>query len=89
MEDLYNMGQTVAAETSYPIIITTQTDGMMLFQAPYFPGKEFSASDMCQGLQMMKEHLQEEKLLSFFPVVPTSPSQISLEPNQMLLQIPV
>ena len=62
---------------------------MMLFQAPDFPGKEFSESDMCQGLQMMKEHLQEEKLPSFFPVVPTSPSQISLEPNQMLLQIPV
>ena len=90
MEELFDMGQPVAQqEESYPVVATTQTDGTLLFQVPDFPGIEFTGSDMCQGLQLIKEQIQEEKLLSIFPIVPTSPSQITLQPGQFLLQIPV
>ena len=90
MEELFDMGQPVVQqETSYPVITTTQVDGTLLFQAPDFPGIEFTGTDMGQGLQVMKEQIQEEKLVSIFPIVPTPPSQISLQSNQFLLQIPV
>ena len=90
MEELFDMGQPVVQqEMSYPVITTTQVDGTLLFQAPDFPGIEFTGTDMGQGLQVMKEQIQEEKLVSIFPIVPTPPSQISLQSNQFLLQIPV
>lgn len=90
MEELFDMGQPVVQqETSYPVITTPQTDGTLLFQVPDFPGIAFTGTDMCQGLQVIKEQIEEEKFVSIFPIVPTPPSQITLQPNQFLLQIPV
>lgn len=44
---------------------------------------------MSQGLQYIKERIQDEKLISIFPISPTPPNQITVQPGQLLLQIPV
>lgn len=89
MEDLYSMDQTPLQEVSYSVIVTTQPDGMIQFDVPDFPEVKFSGTNMPQGLQYIRERLQDEKLISLFPPNPTPPSQIVLQPGQLLLQIPV
>ena len=89
MEDLYSMEQAPMQEVSYPVIVTTLLDGTMQFDVPDFPAVKFSGADMPQGLQYIKERLQDEKLIAIFPPSPTPPNQIALQPGQMLLQIPV
>ena len=89
MEDLYSMEQTPLQEVSYPVIVTPFSDGTMQFDVPDFPAVKFSGTDMPQGLQYIKERLQDEKLISIFPPSPTPPNQIALQPGQLLLQIPV
>lgn len=88
MEDLYTAESASAHELSYPIIVTMQEDGEMLLEAPDFPQVQFCGTDFGQGLQYMKDRLQEELLLASLPPVPTSPSQLSLASNQYLIQIP-
>ena len=83
------MNQTPLQEVSYSVIVTSFPDGTMQFDVPDFPTVKFSGTDMPQGLQYIKERLQDEKLISFFPPVPTPPNQITLQPGQFLLQIPV
>lgn len=89
MEDLYSMGQTPLQEVSYAVIVTSQPDGTMMFNVPDFPEVKYSGVDMPQGLQYIKERLQEEKLISIFPPSPTPPNQLVLEPGQMILQLPI
>lgn len=89
MEDLYSMDQTPLQEVSYSVIVTSFPNGTMQFDVPDFPAVKFSGTDMPQGLQYIKERLQDEKLISIFPPVPTPPNQITLQPGQFLLQIPV
>ena len=89
MEDLYSMDQTPLQEVSYSVIVTTLSDGSMQFDVPDFPEVKYSGTDMPQGLQYIKERLQEEKLISIFPPSPTPSNQIELQPGQLLLQIPV
>lgn len=89
MEDLYSMDQTPLQEVSYSVIVTSFPDGTMQFDVPDFPTVKFSGTDMPQGLQYIKERLQDEKLISIFPPTPTPPNQITLQPGQFLLQIPV
>lgn len=89
MEDLYSMDQTPLQEVSYSVIVTTQPDGMIQFDVPDFPEVKYSGMDMSQGLQYIKERIQDEKLISIFPISPTPPNQITVQPGQLLLQIPV
>ena len=89
MEDLYSMNQTPLQEVSYSVIVTSFPDGTMQFDVPDFPTVKFSGTDMPQGLQYIKERLQDEKLISIFPPTPTTPNQSTLQPGQFLLQIPV
>lgn len=89
MEDLYSMGQTPLQEVPYAVIVTSQPDGTMMFNVPDFPEVKYSGVDMPQGLQYIKERLQEEKLISIFPPSPTPPNQLVLEPGQMILQLPI
>lgn len=89
MEDLYSIEQTPLQEISYPVVVTTLPDGTMQFDVSDFPEVKFSGADMPQGLQYIKERLQDEKLISIFPPSPTPPNQITLQPGQLLLQIPV
>ena len=89
MEDLYSMDQTPLQEVSYSVIVTTQPDGVIQFDVPDFPEVKYSGMDMSQGLQYIKERIQDEKLISIFPISPTPPNQITVQPGQLLLQIPV
>ena len=84
-----SMDQTPLQEVSYPVIVISFPDGTMQFDVPDFPAVKFSGTDMPQGLQYIKERLQDEKLISIFPPTPTPPNQITLQPGQFLLQIPV
>ena len=88
MEDLYTAESASVHELFYPIIVTMQKEGEMLLEAPDFPQVQFCGTDFGQGLQYMKDRLQEELLLTSLPPVPTSPSQLSLASNQYLIQIP-
>ena len=89
MEDLYAAAQSPVQEFSYPVIMTPQEDGTMLFSAPDFPGVQFCGADVQQGLQYIKERLQEEVLTALYPPIPTPANQIMLAPGQFLMQIPV
>lgn len=89
MEDLYGMGQAPVQEISYPVIISNQGDGTMTFEVIGFPGITFCGTDMSMGLQYIKERLQEELLINVCPPAPVAPNQISLSPNQFLIQLPV
>ena len=89
MGELFDMGQTPHQEISYPVIATPLGNGEYSFSAPNFPGINFSGPDLYQGLQHMKEHLQEELLTSVCPPEPMPANQIILDAGQLLLQIPV
>ena len=89
MEELFNMGQAPQQETAYPIIATPLENGEYSFSSPNFPEIHFSGPDLYQGLQYMKEHLQEELLINVCPPEPTPASQLMLRPGQLVLQIPV
>ena len=89
MGELFDMGQVPQQEISYPVIATPLVNGEYSFSAPNFPEISFSGPDLYQGLQYMKEHLQEELLVSICPPEPTPANQIMLDAGQLLLQIPV
>lgn len=89
MEELFNVGQTaVHEETAYPAIAMPLANGFA-FTAPDFPAIQFECPDIYQGLQDMKERLQEELLVNPCPPEPTLASAIPLQPGQLVLQIPV
>ena len=89
MEDLYAAAQSPVQEFSYPVIMAPQEDSTMLFSAPDFPDVQFCGADVQQGLQYIKERLQEEVLTALYPPSPTPVNQIMLAPGQFLMQIPV
>ena len=66
-------------------VLRGQGVGLPTVKVPFWPGVR---TDFGQGLQYMKDRLQEELLLTSLPPVPTSPSQLSLASNQYLIQIP-
>lgn len=58
IEEFFDMGQpALQQETSYSVITTSHMDGTILFQVPSFPGIEFTGTDMCQGLQVIKDQM--------------------------------
>ena len=90
------VGELMGSKENRPSIvgmdITLIYSGIRALFGPHpfsFPKELFSGTDMPQGLQYIKERLQDEKLISMFPPAPTPPSQITLQPGQFLLQIPV
>ncbi len=89
MGELFDIGQAPQQEFAYPVIATPLEDGTYGFSAPNFPEVSFSGPDLYQGLQHMKEHLQEELLISIYPPEPMPANQIILDAGQLLLQIPV
>lgn len=88
MGELFDMGQASHQEISYPVIATPEVGGYA-FSAPNFPETSFSGPDLYQGLQHMKEHLQEELLTCICPPEPMPANQIILDAGQLLLQIPL
>lgn len=88
MEDLYSM-EPMVQSFAYPVIITTEEDGTLRFEAPDFPAFTHTDDDLQGGIQYMKEQIGEEVLTSVCPPTPTSPVLIQPAVNQMVLQIPV
>ena len=88
MEELYNMEPTVQSFV-YPVIITTEEDGALRFEAPDFPALSHAGDDLLGGIQYIKDQIGEEVLTSLCPPTPTSPVLIQPAPNQFVMQIPV
>ena len=89
MEDLYNMAPISAQPNSYPLVITTQEDGTLLFTAPDFSAISFTGTDLQGGIQYVKERIEEELLTAVIPPIATPMAQIPMASNQMLMQIPI
>ena len=89
MEDLYNMAPISAQSNSYPLIITTQEDGTLLFTAPDFPAISFTGTDLQGGIQYVKEQIEEGLLTAIIPPIATPMTHISMTSNQILMQISI
>lgn len=89
MEELLDLAPVSLQSYTYPIVVTPQPDGMMLFTMPDFPEAEFESGDLAGGVEMLKEQIHEAVLTCVMPPPPTPAERILLEPGQMLLQIPV
>ena len=62
-EELLDMAPVATAGT-YPVIITPLPEGGYWFQAPDFPALAFEGSDMQLGIEMLKEKIQEDRLVA-------------------------
>ncbi len=89
MEDLYNMAPISTQSNSYPLVITTQEDGTLLFTAPDFPAISFTGTDLQGGIQYIKERIEEELLTAVIPPIATPMMQIPMAVNQLAVQIAV
>lgn len=63
LKDLFTAQPAPPQNFAYPLIITTQEDGL-LFELPDFPQIRLEHADMAAGIALVKEQVQEE-LLSF------------------------
>ena len=89
MEELLDLAPVCLQNYTYPIVVTPQSDGTMLFTVPDFPEVAFEGCDLAGGVEMVKEQIHEAVLLCPLPPPPTPAEQILLEHGQMLLQVPV
>lgn len=89
MEDLYNMVPISTQPNSYPLVITTQEDGTLLFTAPDFPAISFTGTNLQGGIQYAKERIEDELLTAVMPPMATPISQITIAANQLAVQIAV
>ena len=87
MEDLYDMATISSHPTAYPLVITTDKDGTLIFTVPDFPAISFKGIDLQGGIQYIKDRIEEELLTAVVPPMATPIAQISMAPNQMLMQI--
>lgn len=86
LEDLFTAQPVQPQNFAYPLIITTQEDGL-LFELPDFPEIRLENADMAEGIALVKEQVQEAILTMPQPPVATVMSAEVLLPNQLLLQI--
>lgn len=88
MEELCHI-EPITDTLSYPIIVTMQEDGEMLFEAPDFPAFSFAGIDFQSGIAYMREQIQEEVLTALYPPTPSLPGQLPIAANQLIMQIHV
>ena len=86
LEDLFTAQPVQPQNFAYPLIITTQEDGL-LFELPDFPEIRLENADMAEGIALVKEQVQEAILTMPQPPLATVMSAEILLPNQLLLQI--
>lgn len=86
LEDLFTAQPVQPQNFAYPLIITTQEEGL-LFELPDFPEIRLENADMAEGIALVKEQVQEAILTMPQPPVATVMSAEVLLPNQLLLQI--
>lgn len=87
MNDLFIDNNSVENNTLYPIVITMQENGMMLFEVAGYEQISCCNNNIQIGLQCIKERLNEELLTSVLPIQPVGNEQIILAQNQILTQI--
>lgn len=73
----------------YPLVVTTEDDGLLLFDLIDFPDINAEASNMAEGIASIKEQAQEAILTLPVPPVPTPVEHIQLTANQFIVQIDV
>lgn len=73
----------------YPLVVTTEDDGLLLFDLIDFPDIDAEASNMAEGIAGIKEQAQEAILTLPVPPVPTPVEHIQLTANQFIVQIDV
>lgn len=86
MDALYEEAATVKSYV-YPVVLTTQPNGVMSFLVPDFPHIVMENMDFQCGIQLVREKISDEVLTSFVPPVPTPAEQIPLTGNQMIVQV--
>lgn len=69
----------------YPVMVSTEEDGIYTMISPDFPTIQFSAPTLEYGLQSIPELLQNEITGMVYPPVPTPADQITLLPNAFLV----
>lgn len=86
MDELYQESM-IAPSNIYPVILTPDQNGSVSFSVPDFPEIVMDDMDFNVGIQLVKEKICDEVLLSINPPRPTPVEQIALMPGQMILQI--
>ena len=87
MSDLFSAPRETVEDSLYPIVLTFAPDGMIEISVPNFPNIGYSGPDFHQGLELIREDLQEELLTSVFPPQPIPAAQLMLQPDQQVLMI--
>ena len=86
------LGDLFAAQPQsavYPLVVTTEDDGLLLFGLIDFPDIDAEASNMAEGIASIKEQAQEAMLMLPVPPVPTPVEHIQLTANQFIVQIDI
>ena len=86
LKDLFTAQPAPPQNFAYPLIITTQEDGL-LFELPDFPQIRLEHADMAAGIALVKEQMQEAILTMPQPPAASVIAPSLLLPNQLLLQI--
>ena len=73
----------------YPLVVTTEDDGLLLFDLIDFPDINAEAFNIAEGIASIKEQAQEAILTLPVPPVPTPVEHILLTANQFIVQIDV
>ena len=73
----------------YPLVVTTEDDGLLLFDLIDFPDIDAEASNMAEGIASIKEQAQEAMLTLPVPPVPIPVEHIQLTANQFIVQIDI
>ena len=89
MDDLFNDTAPQANDSQFPVVMTLQNDGSMDFEIPGVPQITHTTYDVQTGIQLVKESLQEEILVSPIPLIPCPAEYITLAPNQVLMNVRV
>ena len=87
MSDLFSAPRETVEDSLYPIVLTFAPDGLIEISVPNFPNIGYSGPDFHQGLELIREDLQEELLTSVFPPQPIPAAQLMLQPDQQVLMI--
>ena len=73
----------------YPLVVTTEDDGLLLFDLIDVPDINAEAFNIAEGIASIKEQAQEAILTLPVPPVPTPVEHILLTANQFIVQIDV
>ena len=73
----------------YPLVVTTEDNGLLLFDLIDFPDIDAEASNMAEGIASIKEQAQEAMLTLPVPPVPIPVEHIQLTANQFIVQIDI